>query len=624
MRLPRRLRSLRARLLLATVAIAVAAVSATAWLTSRSTESSVRGDFERSLQVDGSIYNALASYAATHKDWSDVEDEVRELADRTGRRIALTTRRGEPIVDSARLDGGGGAPLPDRPMAMVDPANPLLMYDEFMSDSIGSGFDEAETVIEPEPMFVLTDDEMAERLALARAGSACMDAAGVRNDVRVHDGDAPAIVYDDADDTAAAAYDRCVDERRLLAPGAAESADMEASAQELARCLDRRGVRFTTATDEYGIPTIEIDEADSQASVVYPECETAVMARRMADPALLFLGSGERAGLSRLTAGGGRTLAAAAAVALLAVAVTVLVSRRMLRPVAALTTAARRMEAGDLAPRVDVRGDDELAGLARSFNAMADAVATNEEQRRRLVNDVAHELRTPLANIRGYVEAAQDGVTPTDDRLLASLHEDAVLLQRLVDDLQTLALAEAGTLTLHRSAVDLAAVAGQVTVAHARQAELADVGLDLVVDSGTDGDGSDGDRHLSVDADPDRLRQALGNLVTNAVRYSSGGDRVTVRVRRDGPDAVAEVADTGPGIAPDDLPHVFDRFWRADNSRARETGGSGLGLAISSQLIEAHGGTVTAFSELGEGSVFTIRLPAGPDRVNGTGRGPRT
>jgi two-component system, OmpR family, sensor histidine kinase BaeS len=624
MRLPRRLRSLRARLLLATVAIAVAAVSATAWLTSRSTESSVRGDFERSLQVDGSIYNTLASYAATHRDWSDVEDEVRELADRTDRRIALTTRRGEPIVDSARLDGGGGAPLPDRPMAMVDPANPLLMYDEFMSGSIGSGLDEVDTIIEPEPTYVLTDDEMAERLALARAGSACMDAAGVRNDVRVHDGDAPEIVYDDADDAAAAVYDRCVDERRLFAPGAAEAADIEASAQELARCLDRRAVRFSTATDEYGTPMIEVDEADSEASVAYADCEIAVMARRTADPALLFLGSGERAGLARLTAGGGRTLAAAGAVALLAVAVTVLVSRRMLRPVAALTTAARRMEAGDLAPRVDVRGDDELAGLARSFNAMADAVATNEEQRRRLVNDVAHELRTPLANIRGYVEAAQDGVTPTDDRLLASLHEDAVLLQRLVDDLQTLALAEAGTLTLHRSAVDLAAVARQVTVAHALKAELADVGLDLVVDSGPDGDGSDGDGNLTVDADPDRLRQALGNLVTNAVRYSSAGDRVTVRVRRDGPDAVAEVADTGPGIAPDDLPHVFDRFWRADSSRARETGGSGLGLAISSQLIEAHGGAVTAFSELGEGSVFTIRLPAGSGRVNGTGRGPRT
>jgi two-component system, OmpR family, sensor histidine kinase BaeS len=594
-RLPRRLRSLRARLLLATVAIAVAAVSATAWLTSRSTESSVRGDIEQSLEVDGSIYSALVSYATIHRDWSEVERFVRDLADATGRRIALTTRRGDMIVDSARLDGGGGAPLPDRPMAIVDPLNPTFFYD----DTEGSGFDELEMVVPLENPYPLTPDELADRLAVARAGSACMDEAGVENDLRTYDDQAPEILYDDTDD-AAAVYQRCVDEDALYEPGAAEAALLADSDHQVAACLRQRGVRHTTRTGDYGIRATEVDEEDERASAVYQECLLAVEDQLMADPVVLFLGTPERAGLSVLRAGGGRTLAAAAAVALLAVAVTVIVSRRLLRPVAALTDAARRMEGGDLAPRVDVRGDDELAGLARSFNAMADAVATNEEQRRRLVNDVAHELRTPLANIRGYVEAAQDGVTPTDGRLLASLHEDAVLLQRLVDDLQTLALAEARTLTLHRSPLEVAAVAGQVVAAHAHQAELADVELDLVVDDG----------RLIVDADPDRLRQALGNLVSNAVRYSSAGDRVTVRVRRDGPEAVAEVADTGAGIAPDDLPHVFDRFWRADTSRTRETGGSGLGLAICRELIEAHGGTVTAASEPGEGSTFTIRLPA--------------
>jgi two-component system, OmpR family, sensor histidine kinase BaeS len=611
--LRRRVRSLRARLLLATIAIAVAAVGATAWLTSRSTESSVRGDFERTLEVDGSIYNTLVAYAATHRDWSEVDDFVRSLADRTGRRVALTTPRGRPIVDSARLDGGSGAPLPGRPVGIVDPVNPAIMDD----GSTQSGLDQAQLLVEADHTeYSLTPDEIADRLAVARAGSACMRAAGVENHVRADDDEAPEIVYDEGDEAAAAVYDRCVDEQALYRPGAAEAAIMEATDRELARCLDGRGVRYTTRPDADGMRTTAVDEDDERASRAYAECTNIAMAEFMADPALLFVGSGERTGLARLTAGGSRTLAAAAAVALLAVAVTVLVSRRLLRPVAALTDAARRMEGGDLAPRVDVRGDDELAGLARSFNAMADAVATNEDQRRRLVNDVAHELRTPLANIRGYVEAAQDGVTPTDDRLLASLHEDAVLLQRLVDDLQTLALAEARTLTLHRTALDLAAVAGQVVTAHARQAELGDVRLDLVterLDSAGDAGGPDEPHEpggVIVDADPDRLRQALGNLVSNAVRYSSTGDRVTVLVRRDGPDAVVEVADTGAGIAPDDLPHVFDRFWRADTSRTRETGGSGLGLAICSELIEAHGGTVAAASELGAGSTFTIRLPA--------------
>lgn len=602
-----RLRSLRARLLLATIAIAVAAVSATAWLTSRSTENALRGDFERTLELDGAIYNALSSYASTHADWSGVEDELRELAERTGRRVALTTRQGEPIVDSSRLDGGDAAPLPDRPVGLIDPARPMFMDD----GSTPSGFDEVEVLVgtDDQDPYALTADELAERRVIARAGSACLDAAGIRNHVRVDDGGWPEIVYDDDNaDAAVAAYDGCVDESSLYAPSAAELADGAAMAREVARCLDGRGVEYRTLTDDAGFPLVEVDVGDEQAAQAHLECETASMARRMAEPALLFVGSGERGGLSVLYAGGSRTVAAASAVALLAVAVTVLVSRRLLRPVAALTNAARRMEGGDLAQRVDVRGDDELADLARSFNAMADAVATNEEQRRRLVNDVAHELRSPLSTIRGYVEAAQDGITPTDDRLLASLHEDAVLLQRLVDDLQTLALAEARTLTLNRTPVDLAALAEQVVAAHGRQADLASMRLELVSEAaGGDGDGAS---RYTVDGDADRLRQALGNLVSNAVRYSSTGDTVTVRVRQDGADVVVEVTDTGAGIAPDDLPHVFDRFWRADTSRARETGGSGLGLAICRELVEAHGGAVHGASTLGEGSIFTIRLPA--------------
>jgi two-component system, OmpR family, sensor histidine kinase BaeS len=373
--------------------------------------------------------------------------------------------------------------------------------------------------------------------------------------------------------------------------------------QELTRCLRRRDVAFTTQAVD-GMPITEVDWDDARASDVYDACysraEEVVYPRLWSDPALLYLGYRDPEGLTLLRASGGRTLLAAGSVALLAVAVTVMVSRRLLRPVAALTTAAQRMGEGQLAQRVEVKGDDELAGLARSFNAMADAVATNEQQRRRLVNDVAHELRTPLANVRGYLEAVLDGLTPADRDLIASLHEEAVLLQRLVDDLQTLALAEARRLVLHREALDLAAIADQVAAGHSHQAETA--GIELVVQ-----------RHdaapLTVEADAGRLRQALGNLVSNALRYSAAGDRVTVRVLADEDDAVAEVADTGTGIAPDDLPHVFDRFWRADTSRTRETGGSGLGLAICSQLIEAHGGTVDATSTLGAGSTFTVRLP---------------
>lgn len=534
------LRSLRGRLLLAMIAIAVVAVSATAWLTSRDTADRLRSDVEQNLEVDGRIYSELLSYAQSNRDWGDVDSLVRDLEAETGRRIALTTPLGDSIADSARLDGGGGAPLPEQPAALIDPFNTMF------------------------PLFgglvAWTEVEMGSDTD----GSDVLDSSS----------------FSLEDPTAA------LDE-------------------ELVRCLGRRGVPYTTLPEleGSGLSTIEVDADDTRAIEAFDACYTAAedaVDRRWSDPALLYLGTRDRTGLTALRADGRRTLLAAGAVTLLAVAVTVAVSRRLLRPVAALTVAARRMEGGDLAQRVEVQGDDELAGLARSFNAMAEALATNETQRRRLVNDVAHELRTPLANVRGYLEAALDGVAPADDQLLASLHEEALLLQRLVDDLQTLALAEAHRLVLHRESVDLAALADQVAVAHSHQADTTGVGL--VVER-------QGDEPTVVHADPGRVRQALGNLVSNALRHSTAGDQVNVRVRADATEAIAEVADTGVGIAPEELPHVFDRFWRADTSRTRDTGGSGLGLAICSHLVEAHGGTVGVTSTLGEGSVFTIRLP---------------
>jgi two-component system sensor histidine kinase BaeS len=635
-----RLRSLRARLLLAMVAIAVAAVGATAWLTSRGTADRLRDDVEQTLEVDSYIYDQLLVYANSHVDWSQVEGLVGNLAAQTGRRIALTTPRGEVIVDSARLDGGGATPLPDRPAAVVDPLNPAISFIGF-PPADGEIVDSSTDTMMSGPTYTLTPEETADRLAIAEEAADCLDDAGVANEVVVdEESGAVDIEVSDADEDDDVddgeidrAYEDCVDPA-MYAPGAAEAAALAAEEDLIRACLDDHGVEYTVTEGDDLVPsTAMVDWDDPEATDIYDGCAAAAQRElfdpTMADPARLYLGTGERSALQMLDAGGGRTLAAASVVALLAVAVTVMVSRRLLRPVAALTTAAHRMAGGELAQRVDVRGADELAGLARSFNAMADAVATNEEQRRRLVNDVAHELRTPLANIRGYVEAALDGVTPSDDRLLASLHEEAVLLQRLVDDLQTLALAESRRLVLHPEPVDLGALADQVVAAHRAQAGAS--GIELVVER-------EGEEDVTVDADAARLRQALGNLVTNALRYSSPGDRVTLRVgtdgvaggrgadgvegvvgvdRADGGDgrgdaAVVEVIDTGIGIAPEDLSHVFDRFWRADSSRARHTGGSGLGLAICSQLVEAHGGRVTAASTPGEGSTFAIHLPRRP------------
>jgi two-component system sensor histidine kinase BaeS len=278
------------------------------------------------------------------------------------------------------------------------------------------------------------------------------------------------------------------------------------------------------------------------------------------------------------------------------VAVTALVATRLVRPLRALTQAAQQPPERHV--RVPVTTRDETGILALAFNELTERRERLEEQRKAMVSDIAHELRTPLTNIRGWLEVARDGLVEPDPELLSSLHEEAVVLQRVIDDLQDLAAADAGTLRLHREEVRADELLEQVAAAHRVGAESAGVRLVTEVAGAP-----------RLDADPVRMRQALGNLVSNATRHTPAGGTVTLSARREEEEVVFEVADTGDGIAPGDLARVFDRFWRAEKSRSRRTGGSGLGLAIVRQLAAAHGGTVLVTSEAGTGSVFTLRLP---------------
>jgi signal transduction histidine kinase len=289
-------------------------------------------------------------------------------------------------------------------------------------------------------------------------------------------------------------------------------------------------------------------------------------------------------------------------------------SRRILAPVEALTAAVRRMEAGDLSQRVEITSRDEIGDLARAFNAMADGLARLEELRRNMVTDVAHELRTPLSNIRGYLEALQDGVVEPEKHIIDSLHAEAMLLNRLVDDLQELSLAEAGHLKLKRQPVALADIVDKAIEAVRPRAEAE--GITLQVDLPED---------LLVDVDPQRMGQVLRNLLENALTHTTSGGEIAVAAhdacpepgrracpepgRRDDQWVEVSVRDTGSGIAAEDLPYVFERFYRADKSRSRATGGAGLGLAIAKQLVEAHGGRIWVESTEGEGSTFTFALP---------------
>ncbi|HEV7215888.1 MAG TPA: HAMP domain-containing sensor histidine kinase, partial [Chloroflexota bacterium] len=299
-----------------------------------------------------------------------------------------------------------------------------------------------------------------------------------------------------------------------------------------------------------------------------------------------------------------RSLALAALVGgLLALLLALVLSARILRPVQALTAAAREMARGDLAQRVPVRGHDELGVLARAFNAMADSVARAERLRRTMLGDVAHDLRTPLTSIDGYLEAIEDGLVRPTPEVISGLRGDVVLLKRLVEDLQELAQAEAGQLHFDRRPLDLAAILQQAAAALLPQARAKGV-------------------HLEVDApaalplalaDAQRVGQVVRNLLQNAVTATPSGGRVTVSAGGD--PLEVRVADTGIGIPPDHLPNVFERFYRVDPARNRTTGGSGLGLAIVKQLVEQQGGRVAAESRVGQGSVFQFTLPQAPAGV---------
>lgn len=315
--------------------------------------------------------------------------------------------------------------------------------------------------------------------------------------------------------------------------------------------------------------------------------------------------------LTRLAGGDGHTavlvwlvsLGFALALPLLALTLAGRVFRGFAIPLADIMTVADAVAGGDLSARVSTHhGPGEFKRLAESFNRMIEELERTEQHRRNLTADVAHELRTPLHIIQGNLEGILDGVyTPNAEHLNATL-EETHLLARLVDDLQTLSLAESGQLPLSFEPVDLAELLADVKTSFSGQAETA--GLTFTAQT---------DPSLTagvVRGDVRRLSQALNNLVANAIRHTPPGGSITLTASAEPGGARLTVADTGEGISPADLPYIFDRFWRGDRSRSHAYNpGSGLGLAITRQLIQAHGGQITAQSQPGQGSIFTITLP---------------
>lgn len=291
---------------------------------------------------------------------------------------------------------------------------------------------------------------------------------------------------------------------------------------------------------------------------------------------------------------------AGAAALVVAVVASVVVSRQVSDPLNRLASATRRIARGHYAERVPAGGAGEVAQLASSFNEMAAALEQAERRRLELIGDVAHELRTPLATLSGYLEGLLDGVVEPTPRTWAMLHAEAGRLTRLVEDLQELSRAEARQLSLALQAVDPAA-AVQAAIDRLRP-DFAAKGITL--------DAILGPALPAVRADPDRLAQILTNLLSNALRYTPAPGRVQLMVARTPTSVRFQVQDTGAGIAADDLPHIFERFYRVEKSRARASGGSGIGLTITKALVEAMDGHVEAASAgPGQGAIFTVDLP---------------
>lgn len=578
---PRRRHGLRARLLAGTVLVAMCSIGATAWLSVQSTTGTIRAEQGESRASVARIYDGVLAYAATHPSWDDVAPVLADLSRATGLRIGLTTGNRVPIAGAF---GPDDPPLPAEPAAVADP----LAVDVTLDPGAPDDRIDARAV----GPFRLLPGERADVRGQAERVADCIRATG--GDATVVDTATGRSYVRATGATGDCDRSGVVGNAVVRVPTDTEDQALTVLNGYLESCLHDRAVSVYSAQLTASGGLVPGDPgADRQ---VFFDCVSwsrhLVLSPYVTPAALLFVSAPSQPAVVGLPAAGTlRIVVAAAIVLVLTVGVGMWLAGRVLRPLRAVTEATQRMRAGDGSARAEVAARWEVAELAAAFNEMSEHLARVERQRTDLVNDVSHELRTPLGTIRGWLVAAQDGVADLDLELVESLLEETLVLQHLVDDLQDLASADAGELRLRPEPVDVGELLGRIAV------------TDAPVTVDTAGD-------LRIHADPVRLRQAVGNLVTNAVRHTPPDGRITLRARRAGDEVVIEVADTGGGIAPEHLPHVFDRFWRADRSRSRATGGRGLGLAITRQLVEAHGGTVSVTSTLGAGSTFTLRLPA--------------
>ncbi len=296
---------------------------------------------------------------------------------------------------------------------------------------------------------------------------------------------------------------------------------------------------------------------------------------------------------------GGFFLMGAFLAVIVASLITLFLSRRILAPIKELQCAAQRLGKGDFSQRVNISDRSEIGELASTFNSMADNLQRNEQLRQHMVSDIAHELRSPLTNVRGYLEAINDGVMKPDKETISSIYGETVLLSRLINDLQELSLAEAGELKLYLEPEDVSELVKQSVAAVQAKASEKDINLSQHIPADLP----------QVNIDLLRIKQVLLNLLENALAHTPREGRIDITARADSGFVEISVSDSGEGIPAGEINNIFERFHRVDKSRSRATGGSGLGLTITRYIIEEHNGKIWARSDLGKGSCFSFTLP---------------
>ncbi|RLP82887.1 HAMP domain-containing protein [Mycetocola lacteus] len=681
-------RSLVVPLFVMTAAIVAVSVAAAVWMTVSATATAVEQKRDQTVTTDTAVYNDLVGYAATHTHWDAVGPVLRRLASENEVTLTLMDESGDLIATTAKKSAQ--LPRPDLARAILNPlaldpslapsaritapepdedpdpgesaapsSAPTSEPSEKPGQASGGAFPAPSrdgttaggppsfSVIDPRAVgpFRLNDEERDQKIAEAKTLVACLSTNGV-----------PDVLSDTAPNgrplvqlpTGTQTPRPCLEDEGLLRkPTQSEYTALQALDTLVNDCLARSGEDPIILDTDLSWTSVDSDrESNRGVSGCIETSRQEQLASSVAEPARLFIQGQDPTARVFWDFSGENQLRLTLLIAgllVLTLGLSLYGGLRLTRPLRTLAAAAARASDGDLRARADVRRRDEVGAVATAFNTMAERRETLESSRNAMMSDISHELRTPIATMRGWVEAAEDNLVTPDAAFLATLHRETLVLQRLVDDLHQLSLAEAGELSLEIEDIPLREFLDQFEATARGLSDPAGITLTAIADPALPAD-------AVVRADPFRLRQALLNLVSNAVRHTPEGGRITISAERRSdatlgedrsaearsrderrsevrtrderpgnevsggvPDGIAfTVTDTGSGIPAEEVPFVFDRFRRADKSRTRATGGSGLGLAIVREILRLHGGAATLSSTQGTGTAVTLWFPDAP------------